>query len=351
MSPGLFLKGPIRPSILFHLPFILLDSRTSYLLISLLTLAAFLLTTLVLPGLIQSTKWTPAIVAIFFTGLFSYGFQFEVERGQVNLFAVSCALASVWIFHRRPRLRWLAYLLFSAAAQLKVYPVIFIVNLVDDWRDWKAILKRFVGLGLLNFALLFLLGIDNFFRFFGGLSSMVVSENAASQNHSIGSYVGLLVEKLPSLSGYSSYLVNAFLALVLFCLVLIGYQAYRNRLTGLNPLFLLACAVAAQLIPRVSFDYTLSILPAAMAFFMAGADKIRKSVFSSAALLVICAAYGSTLFSNTYKYAAKELMPVLALFSNNFPALILILVAVASLSFSLLPGQETPPQRSLETYE
>jgi hypothetical protein len=309
----------------------------------------FIILTLVLPGQIQPKRWHPAIIAIFFTGLLSYGFQFEVERGQVNLIAVGCSLASVWIFHRHPRLRWLAYLLFSVAVQLKIYPVIFIINLVDDWHNWKAIIKRFAGIGLLNFAMLFMLGIDNFFRFFGGVSTMAVKEISASYNHSAGSYVGLIMEKLPMLSEYSRFVVDAMLAFILLCLALIGYQAYKNKLNDINPFFILACTVAAQLIPRISYDYTLSSLPAAMAFFLVGTSKIRKTVVSGLAIFIICAAYGSTLFASAYKFAAKELIPILTPFSNNFPALIIILMAATILSFYIQPNPKIQDSASFDT--
>lgn len=339
-EPRFVLRGPYPPfSVLFHMPFVFLDARTSYILFSLLILAVFIAVTLFLPGRIQPKKWHPAILMVFFTGLFSYGLRFEVERGQFNLFAVSCSLAAVWVFHRFPKRRWLAYLLFSLATQLKVYPFIFIINFVDDWQDWKTAAKRFAGLGLLNFAMLFMLGIDNFFRFFGDISTMATFEISVSVNHSIGSYVGLIVEKLPMLTKYSNYMINAMVLLVLSSLALAVYQAYKHNVSGINPVLILACATCAQLIPRISYDYTLSALPAVMVFFLVNIEKIKKSLISNLLILIICTAYGSTLYAPSYKYAAKELLPFLTPFSNNFPALLIMLAAAALLSFYFLPSE------------
>ena len=348
-EPRFVLKGPYPPfTVLFHLPFTLFDTRTSYILISLMTLAALVFLTLVLPTWLEPKQRShPFLIALFLSGYFSYGFQFEVERGQFNLIALCFTLTSIWLFHRTPKMRWLAYLLFSAAVQLKVYPAIFILALVDDWQDWKGIAKRFIGLGLFNLAILFLFGFGNFLRFFGDLTKMAGADVSVSQNHSVGSFVALIADKLPFLAKYSGYLSTLALGFVLICLALIVFQSYRNRLTGIDPLIVLACAVVAQLIPRISFDYTLSILPAAMAFFLVGVEKSRKSVVAVLALLLICTAYGSTLFSSAYKFAAKELFPALTAFSNNSPALVMILVAVTILSFSLYPA--ALPHSKVET--
>ncbi len=340
--PRFVLKGPYPPfTILFHMPFLLVDTKTSYILISLLSLASLIFQTLVLPARLVKTKgYYPFLTALFITGIFSYGFQFEVERGQYNLIALCLTLTSIWIFHRWPGMRWLAYLLFTSAVQLKVYPAIFIINLVDNWRDWKGIVQRFMGLGLLNFAMLFLFGSENFFRFFGGISKMATSDVSITVNHSIGSFVALVVGKLPALTDYSTYFVLAIVMLVFLCLALICYQTFINKFNGVNPFFILACVVIAQLIPRISFDYTLSIMPAAMAFFFVGIhENIKQSVVTSLSLFVICAAYGSTLFASPYKFAAKEMFPILTPFSNNFSALVIILIAVTILSLYIRPNQ------------
>lgn len=339
-EPRFVLRGPYPPlTILFHALFIPFDKKTSFVIISLLTLAALLFSTLVLPARVVSREKKAALlVALFLTGFFSYGFQFEIERGQYNLINFCFLLASIWLFHRHPNKRWLAYTLFTLAVQLKVYPAIFVINLVDDWRDWKGIARRFIGLGLVNFALLFIFGYDNFLRFLSTLTRMATLNSVDSVNHSIGSFIGIVIDKAPQLAPYTNTLLAVIVAFTGLCFLLIIYQSYKNNRAEINPFLIMVCTVIAQLIPRVSSDYTLSMLPAAMAFFLLSLDQVRKNLFVSLSFMLVAAAYGSTLFSNYYKYAAKEIFPILTPFSNNFPALFILLVLVTVLSLFMLPG-------------
>ncbi|MBK8823582.1 MAG: DUF2029 domain-containing protein [Anaerolineales bacterium] len=150
-------------TLLFHTLFLPFSSVGSYRVISFLTLTAFTLVGFFIPVQFnQQKKMTILPVFFFITGLFSYGFQFELERGQFNLISVSLALTSIWIFHKYPKIRWLSYLFFTMAVQLKMYPLIFILGLIDNWQDWKGIIKRFALLFIVNFAALFILGYKNF---------------------------------------------------------------------------------------------------------------------------------------------------------------------------------------------
>ncbi len=44
---------------------------------------------------------TPELLVVFATGLISYGLQFELERGQFNVIAVSLAYLAIWMYHSR----------------------------------------------------------------------------------------------------------------------------------------------------------------------------------------------------------------------------------------------------------
>ena len=84
------------------------------------------------------------------TGLFSYGFQFELKQGQWNLIAFLFSVAAIYLFHQKPKYRWAAYLLFSISVQLKLFPAIFVFTLIDDFTDWKNNAKRIIGLEYSN---------------------------------------------------------------------------------------------------------------------------------------------------------------------------------------------------------
>jgi len=152
---------------LFFVPLLYLDFNTAYVLFTAINFGCYLLLTLALPVLFsRQRQLSPLIILFVATGLFSHGFLFEVERGQFNVIAMLFCLLGIYLFHFHRRWRIPAYVLFSLSAQLKVFPAIFILMLVDNWRDWKAVLKRFALLAAANFLCLFVLGPTAFREFF-----------------------------------------------------------------------------------------------------------------------------------------------------------------------------------------
>jgi hypothetical protein len=142
-SPYTIQFYPPLTYILFAPLLLIEDPLALYRFFTLLTLVSYCLLTFALPLRIIDRRYLSLALLIFVTGLLSYGFQFEMERGQYNVFTFLLCLTSIYIFHYHPRYRILAYILFSISIQLKLYPAIFIVMLVDDWRDWKKIVLRF----------------------------------------------------------------------------------------------------------------------------------------------------------------------------------------------------------------
>jgi Glycosyltransferase family 87 len=156
---------PALTTVLFT-PLLLLRYPANFYVVTAFTLTSYLILNLLLPLLIQKKESRLLILFIFAASIFSYGLQFELETGQFYTIAMMLTVAAIYIFHRHPAYRIFAYILFSISIQLKVFPAIFVVMFVDNWRDWKGIIKRFAMLGLANFALLFLLGYSYFSVFF-----------------------------------------------------------------------------------------------------------------------------------------------------------------------------------------
>jgi len=102
---------------------------------------------------------------------------------------------------------------------------------------------------------------------------------------------------------------------------------------GVNPYLMLACAIGACIIPSISYDYKLSILPAVMAIALPGillsTSELKRGLVIFLTLL-LSTAYSLTLFSYVYK-------PVLLW--NNFPILLLILLI--DLAFFILNNRKT----------
>ena len=325
-------------TLVFFAPFTLVSYETGYRILVGIILICYLLTTLIFPQWINQNKGTSAFeILILVTGLFSYGLQFELEQGQWNLIAFSCSVAAIYIFHRQPKYRWLAYLLFSISVQLKLFPAIFVFTLIEDFSDWKKNIKRIIGLGVFNILALFILGLDPVLNTMEALNilSQKTSQIYTSRfNLSIPSFTSFFLSKniLPRkhvilwLIANSWLLQLLFLALFGFCFLTIIFQAYKKNVTGFNPYVFLACFIGACIIPSISLDYKLSMLPGCIAIsipeiLLSKEDKNQPLDILLA--FIFSLAYSSMLYLYTYK-------PKIV--GNNFPALMLILIICAILS-------------------
>jgi hypothetical protein len=291
--------------------------------------------TLALPLKIIDRKHLPLALLLFVTGLFSYGFQFELERGQYNVFTFLLCLTSIYIFHYHPRYRLLAYLLFSISVQLKLYPAIFIFMFVDDWRNWKSILLRFVGIGFFNLSLFFVMGWQTFWDFLRSVSAQVVNPSwIGVWNHSISSFVSVVKQdglgwiRPENLRAFRQNagpveisLLLAFALLFISALVI----SYLRKKPGLDPYLLLACTIGALILP-ISYDYTLSILTAPMLLFlctMPGINRIPYKLVSILLILGISIAYFAVLIPYNFRPYALH---------NSFPLLFIILILATILN-------------------
>jgi hypothetical protein len=282
------------------------------------------------------------VVLLAATGLFSHGLIFELERGQFNLIAMTFCLAGLALFHRCPRRRLLAYVLFSLAVQLKVYPAIFVLLLVDDSRDWKATLKRFAWLGGANFLCLFILGPRTFIEFLKATKAKMGSPMAWPGNHSIASYTMYINDfyHLPS-----ALVSLGLLALLFGLLGALVYLSWRRRVRGFNPWMMMGCSVVALVLPAVSHDYALSWLAAPVALFLTFYERPaggsgQLGLGRRLALFVFAFAYFSTAFSVYLKDMFLQW-----LFLNNLPMLY-VMLAVA---VGLLAVERTEPQMEGKT--
>jgi hypothetical protein len=324
------------------------DGATLYQLFTVLTFFSYCLLTLALPLKLIDKRHLPLALLLFVTGLFSYGFQFELERGQYNVFTFLLCLTSIYIFHYHPKYRLAAYLLFSLSIQLKLYPAIFVVMFVDDWKDWKSVLRRFAGLGLFNLALFFVMGYQIFLDFIRSLTAQVVNPSwIGTWNHSISSFVSVAKQdgfRLVSLDQLRVFrhsaerveVVFILVFLLLFLCALVIFHLRKER--GLDPYLLLTCTIGALILP-ISYDYTLSILAAPMLLFLAGMAEMKRpwhKLVSNLLTLGMSIAYFSTLTPFNYR-------PYFL--SNTFPLLFLILVLATVLNLMRSVNDKAGPAR------
>lgn len=325
---------------LYHIifaPFLLLGYPNNFYLITSITLASLFLTGFILPICMKKEANLTVLLFFLLTALFSYGLQFELERGQFNMITFTLCILAIYLFYYQPAFRYLAYVLFSISVNLKLYPLIFIVMFIKDWRDWKNNIKRLAGLGLFNLALLFVIGPDIFMKFLNALPKNNGSEVVTFPgNHSITVFVyNLAHDEYGQLSGtLLSWLKNnstpvslIFFGIFGVCFLLVLYRAYRENNNGINADLLLMCTLGALMIPS-SIDYKLELLAAPMALALYNREmpvKLwQKIVF---ALTVFSASFAYSLTLVPYKYRLDS-----GIFANSFPMLFMILIALTILN-------------------
>jgi len=318
----------------------------NYYIITTATIVSFFIFTLLLPFLIVQKENQPIVLFIFGTSIFSYGLQFELERGQFHTIAIMLCLLSVYLFHKHPSQRFFAYIFFCVSVQFKIYPALFFVLLVDDWRNWKENIKRFFSLGIINFLLLFLLGFNYFSDFLDGITqTFSVPSETWNGNHSINAFVdnlllngiGILrMEWLDWVRTHDNFLKNLFLAYFLVCFFTIWINSYRRNKCGIDSTLLMACVMGGLLIPTVNHDYTLPLLAAP--FILVVSEKystdIKKRLAAIVLLVISSFVYFITLLPFIYKPEYLQ---------NSFPLLIILLTASTLLSFLVdAPNKNQP---------
>jgi hypothetical protein len=325
------------------LPLLALPFRVAYVVVAAVSLTCFALATTLLPWKVNRDRMSSALlVLVVATGLVSYGLQFELERGQWNVIAASLAMAAAWLFRGSRRARWTAYVLFTVAVQLKLWPFIFVLMLADDWSAWKANLRRWAVLAVVNAGLFLAFGWQVFLGFTRIVSAKATAPSYNEHNHSIKAFL-TYVSHQATLHGIavSPTVVRgveiALLALVAACVVTILAVASRRREKAFNSHLLLTLTLGACLVPSVSHDYKLSIVVAPVAVFLTGAqfagaipEAARPRWVFAALAFVFALAYSSTLVSYAYKPLA---------FANNAPVLLTMLVAVTALYVWFPPGE------------
>jgi hypothetical protein len=335
-------------------PLLLMQPSQRYLVVFFMTVACYAMSAFWFPLSVSGEKQVrPELLLVFGTGLISYGLQFELERGQFHVIAMFLAFLAIWLYHSRKGQEIWAFVLFSLSVQLKLYPIVFIVMFVRDWRDFKKDVGRLALLVLGNVVLFFVLGWRGFLEFVNTLMQLRVRmPTAVSVDHSIYSFVGLAARNVaaggsPWSAAHTALLEIELLAIVALCLMLMVLQSWRGHSTGVNAQLLAGCAVASLLIPAASGDYKLATLAGPVGLLLVDLrrrDKLRSNrIRLGLATLLFCLAYSSILVPLSFK-------PRAFVFQNNLPALLVMIVADAFIALWLSPPSEgevdLPPSRT-----
>ena len=318
-------------------PLLLLGYPYAYYFIATATLISYLI--LVFLAITMTGKGKhPVIVFLATISLFSYGLQFELERGQSHTIALMLCVLAVYIFHKQPHFRLFAYLLFCISVQIKFYPGLFIVMFVDDWRDWKNILIRFGAIGVVNFLALFLLGSSYFSAFYNHTTNgLAETVELMVGNHSIQSFVFVLPEvgvnllsrdAMTWVKGNADFISTTLYVFFLICFLAVLIKAYVKNTAGINFDLLLVCVIGALIVPSINHDYSLPLLVAPFAMFLPDLNTQKypwAKIITILLIVIVSFTYSLTLFPIEFKPVYLQ---------NSFPLLFVILIIVTVLSIA-----------------
>ena len=302
----------------FLCPLTALPFKYAYLLLTLLTISAFISVVLVLPLAACKKPDKAALVALTIAGLISYGFLFELEQGNFNVITFACCAWAIYLFHtgRGKLVRFGAYLLFSVAIQLKMYPAIFVFAFARNARDLKSNIIRWSALGAANIALLFALGPSIFNDFITVITHYDKQNNFIwCGNHSIKCFAAIMQNtNVP----FVSFVGPGFGLILAVCFAVILTVAYVRNARASFKYLVTICALAAMLTPPVSHDYKLTLLSMAFAVFVGETGSVMvnrfRGIIMALLLFALSILHASTLLFYTFK-------PLLLL--CNTPVLIL----------------------------
>ena len=326
---------------LYHIvfaPMLLFNAQEKFLLMTGLTLLSF--------GLLFFLLWRKkgnshgVFVFFFLTGLFSYGMQFELERGQFNVLTLLLVITGIWIYHNFPSFRLLAYMLWIIAAHIKLYPAVFLLMFFSYWKNHKENFTTLVQLGILNIAAFLILGYKIFLQFVNAVitesrNPLWILPDKQPVNHSISAFIDKLAKnndsELPAklaewLSVSRSWVGVILLAVIVLCSVIIIWRTLQNRPNLLHADALMLLILLCFLLPSTSMDYKLVLLAPGLAVVLANRTlpelRWQKVLFIGLTIL-ISAVYSLTLVP--YHYRSGLLL-------TAFPMLFTMLLCLTGLN-------------------
>ena len=181
----------------------------------------------------------------------SYGFMYEVERGNIDLYALFFALLAVWLMVKLPRSPWWPAIALAVSINLKLYPGVLLLLLFWRYR-WKAVVPVLVT----NVVLLLITGPGNVLNTLTGQSSIQSSLRPLWWgNHSASALANVLhqLHGWPSAPLYVVFLLVPLAIWALTMVVLIR-RGWSDRTAVLAAA---ACVPVMSVVPAISHDYKL----------------------------------------------------------------------------------------------
>jgi hypothetical protein len=186
--------------------------------------------------------------------LTSAGFMYEMERGNIDLFALLFALLAVWLMLRLSHSPWWPALALAVSINLKLYPGVLLVLLLWRYR-WRAVIPALAT----NAVLLLIAGPRNLLDTVSGQAAVEGASRAYWWgNHSAAAIADVLREVTPWTPPWVFWplllVPLALWATTMAYLMRRGWSARRAVLAAA------ACVPVMSVAPGISHDYKLVIL-------------------------------------------------------------------------------------------
>lgn len=256
----------------------------------------------------------------------SFGFLFEIERGNLDLYALFFSLVAVWLLLRLPGSAWRPALFLALAINLKIYPAVLLALLFWRYR-WRAA----IPVAVTNLALLLFAGPRNAWQFAANLKSLQGDPFFWPANHSAASYAHALRGTAGWLPPWLGYLL-LFVTLTVWILTV--FLLIRRGWSDSNAVLFAAASVPLMnCVPTVSHDYKLVLLVYPLAVLSAAVASMK-----SVSLTVWGILFWLLGFEMVFLARSTSLpMPAVVL-QNKYP-LVLLLQALL-LTVVLVHGRE-----------
>jgi hypothetical protein len=183
--------------------------------------------------------------------LTSYGFMYELWRGNINLYALVLSLLAVWLAIRLPRSPWWPALALSLAINLKLYPAILLVVLF-----WRYRLKAVVPVLVINAVLLLIAGPANLRR----MLAFVTTNSPGSRKATYGDMgaAGTAAVLRATTTWAPSWIAVALFLLPIALWAATAWLVIRRGWSGGRAVLLAAASITPMaVIPTLSNDYKL----------------------------------------------------------------------------------------------
>ena len=231
----------------------------------------------------------------------SYGFMFEIERGQLDLYALFLALLAVWLLLRRPQgSPWWPSLALALAVNIKAYPAVLAVVLL-----WRYRRRAIIPLLVTHLALLVSAGPGNVRHFFVRRAGL---ERSTFSRGWVNDSAWSLAHTLHEVSSWPSSLWLVFLAssalLWIATLVVVmrrGWSARRAVLVSA------ACIPVMCTFPSISNDYRLVLLVFPLSVLAAVTAALRRDGGPLWALLFMAVGFEFFLLARSSRVVAPSL--------------------------------------------